>query len=275
MNLTSGQTYTFIGPSVVSPNDNQCVTADMFGVGPITGCTVNINITMYGNVYLSGVTSSSLSAATNANYKYIIPTALGLTYIKNYIQTWSGTSNNPIQYIFTISGGTTTHSPLLSYSQLNQVNSNNNRFQLSHLSGVVLDDAANIAINNADAFKIGTIPASSPRFITFSYSGESPYFSHSRDLYLKQRMGTLTASTTYSIPGISTGTTSTVFSAPKSMPCKLTIFSTPLRPLSTYSGNEITACKVIQTSEVKTLSNQHLTKTVGLTLISPIFHITV
>ena len=273
MNLTSGQTYTFIGPSVVSPNDNQCVTADMFGVGPITSFTVNINITMYGNVYLSGITSSSLSATTNANYKYIIPTGLASNYLNTYIRTWSGTSNNPTQYIFTISGGTTTHSPLLSYSQLNQVNSNNNRFQLSHLSGVVLDDAANIAINNADAFKIGTIPASSPRSMTVSYSGNT-YSSYVSDLWLKQRMGTLTATTTYNIPGISTGTTSTVFSAPKSMPCRLSIYSTPLQPLSSYSAfNERVACKVIQTSDVKTLSNQHLTRTIGFTLISPIFNI--
>lgn len=272
MNLTSGQTYTFIGPSVVSPNDNQCVTADMFGVGPITSFTVNINITMYGNVYLSGITSSSLSATTNANYKYIIPTGLASNYLNTYIQTWSGTSNNPTQYIFTISGGTTTHSPLLSYSQLNQVNSNNNRFQLSHLSGVVLDDAANIAINNADAFKIGTIPASSPRSMTVSYSGNS-YLSYVSDLYLKQRMGTVTATTTYNIPGISTGTTSTVFSAPKYMPCRLSIYSTPLLPLSNYSDNERVACRVIQTSDVKTLSNQHLTRTIGFTLVSPIFHI--
>lgn len=274
MNLTSGQTYTFIGPSVVSPNGNQCVTADMFGVGPITGYTVNINITMYGNVYLSGITSSSLSATTNANYKYIIPTGLASTGIKNYIATWSGTSNSTFQYIFAISGGTSTHAPILIYSQLNQVNLNNNRFQLSHLNARFLDDAANIYINNADAFKIGTIPDSNPRSMTVSYSGHSPYQSYINDLVLKQRMGISTATTTYNIPGISTGTTSTIYSTPKPMSCKLSIYSTPLQPLSFYPGNERAACKVIQTSEVKTLSNQHLTKTVGLTLISPIFHVT-
>lgn len=274
MNLTSGQTYTFIGPSVVSPNDNQCVTADMFGVGPITSYTVNINITMIGNVYISDITSSSLSAETNANYKYIIPTGLYASYTKIYIQTWSGTSNNPSQYIFAISGGTSTHAPLLSYSQLNQVNSNNNRFQLSHLNGVVYDEPANRYIS-ADAFKIGTIPADNPRSMTVSYSGEtSPLTSHVNHLFLKQRTGTSTASTSYNIPGISTGATSIAYSTSKSMECMLPIYSTPLRPLSVYSDNGMAACQVTQTSDVKTLSNQRLTRTVGLTLISPIFHIT-
>lgn len=270
---TTTGTYTFIGPSTPYPDDNQCVTADMFGENPITSCTVNINITMYGNVYLSGITNSELSAITNSmGSKYIIPGGTTSFNVPNYIATWSATSNNSRQYIFALSGGTNTHEPFLTYSQLNKVNLNNyNRFRLSHLNEAFFDDISGVFINNADAFKIGTIPVDSPRHLTVTYSDASPYVSISNLIFLKQRIGFSTASTIYDTPGISTGATNT-FGTSVSMDCTMPVGSSPLLELNNQYLYGV-ACDKVITSDIKTLSNQHFTRNIDLTLISPIFYI--
>lgn len=269
---TTTGTYTFIGPSTPYPDDNQCVTANMFGANPITGFTVNISITMYGNVYLSGMTNNpNLSAVTNFDYKYIIPDATTSSSINSYIAAWSGTSNTPTQYIFTISGGTPSHSPLLSYSQLNQVNLANNRFELTHLNTPFRDDSSNVYIYDVDAFKIGTIPYENPRSIEFSYSGNRVYSSIKESLYLKQRQGLVTGVTFYNTPGISIRSLNT-FSKPQTMICQMPLLLAPTLPLNDGYLSGI-ACKQIITRDVKTVSNQHLTRNIGLTLISPIFRV--
>ena len=265
--------YTFIGPSTPSPHTYQCVAENMFGI--ITGWTVNLNVTMYGNVYLRGLSGTNQSAASGATYIYLLPGGMPSSLISTYISAYQTNTNYDL---FAISGsninvGSTT---LINYSELNQSFSNdNNKFRQKYLSNT--EPTEDVVVNSGslgwfliDGFKIGTIPTNEPCIFSFNFTGTTLGVSLDTSVYLVQYKATTTnQANAYGNPGISYTNLAYSYPVPTSLQAT---FEIPMDVLNYGITNTINSSRAIVTKDERSVSpSKHLTRTVDMTIISPRF----
>ena len=269
----TSQVYTFIGPSTPYPNNYQCVTSDMFGSGEITGWTINLNVTMYGNVYLKGLSETSKSGATTANYIYLLPSDMTTHMeINDYISTYSANTNYDL---FAISGSSTNvvDTTFINYSELNQSFTEENKFRQKYLSKTTAtQDVVNgevLGYNFIDGFKIGTIPQNDPCTFSFNLSGSIVNQSLNTGVYLVQYTSTIQNLTrTYGNPGISNSNTANTYSIPTSLYAG---FMIPIGVIKHGTLDEVKAFKTIITRDDRSVENKYFTRTIDITIISPRF----
>lgn len=270
--ITDKQVYTFIGSSTPYPNNYQCVTSDMFGSGEITGWTINLNVTMYGNVYLKGLSETSKSGASSSTYIYLVPGDISMNMINDYISTYSANTNYDL---FAISGSSTNivDTTFINYSELNQSFTEENKFRQKYLSKTIaVQDIVNgevLGYNFIDGFKIGTIPQNDPCTFSFNLSGDIVNQSLGTGVYLVQYTSTIQNLTrTYGNPGISNSNTANTYSIPTSLYAG---FMIPIGVIKHGTLDEVEAFKTIITRDDRSVENKYFTRTIDITIISPRF----
>lgn len=259
MALTNGSNYTFLGKSLsATTNSNMCVTEDMF-YPLITGWTVNINVKVSGDVYITGVNNYH-SSLSNYNYTYMVPSGLTSTAAtKTYVGNASASSYN--SYDLFVLSGATANQQLINRSELYKSDSSRPlRMQYE--------------TSDSGRFKIGTIPTASTTCLNFTVkkTGTTLTTSDKTDLWLKIRTQITNSSViTSTQPSLSLNTNSTAYARPTVvLPSKITLYYSPVQPFTNYTHNFDYGNVNILSDTFSVSSSGHLTRTISIAFPSGI-----